>query len=56
MITQCPACLRSFDLRKEKIVLRDEILCPECGAMLSLVSKDPLRFTEVDLADATQET
>jgi hypothetical protein len=55
MTTQCPACLRPIDVRTEKVALRAEVLCPECGAMLAILSRDPLHLIEVDLVRATEE-
>ncbi len=55
MTTQCPACYRTLEVRDDRIALRAEILCTECGAMLTVLSKDPLKLAEVDLADATMD-
>jgi hypothetical protein len=55
MTAQCPVCLRSIDVREEKAALRAEWLCPACGALLSVLSRQPLELIEVDLTGVPEE-
>lgn len=44
----CPFCRQSFTIHRESIAIGVEILCRECGALLSVERREPLSLVEVD--------
>lgn len=46
--SKCPACRQALSLHEESIAISAEVLCAECGAVLSIVKRDPLLLKEVN--------
>lgn len=49
--TKCPACGQMTTLHTESVSVGVEILCRECGAILSVEKINPLVLTEIELDD-----
>ena len=51
MVT-CPVCNGAIDVDEEEVDQGDSISCDECGAVLKVISTDPL---ELESADEIEE-
>ena len=48
---KCPACGQATAIHEESVGVGAEILCRECGAILTIDTVEPLVVTELDLDD-----
>lgn len=47
----CPSCRQSFAIHRESVAIGAEVLCRECGALLAVERREPLRLVEVEPED-----
>ena len=54
MVT-CPKCKGTIDVDEEDVDEGDSISCDECGAVLKVVSTDPLELASAEEADEDED-